>query len=76
LGVPADKELGSDRHLVEQRFGRQLGGQDLNIVPLGELGTGNAHGPDLAMVPGPAQSVLRQLMNQPLWTKVHSMIRV
>ena len=42
---------------------RQLGGEDLDLLPLGELVPGHAHGADPAVVAHLGESMLRQVLD-------------
>jgi hypothetical protein len=63
LGAGADHEFRSHRGVVQLGDLPQLGGDQLDVVPLREIGGGHAHGGD-GTVPAVGQSGGRQLLDE------------
>ena len=61
--IGADDHLGADRVFVQQRHLVQLGGQELDLFPLGQLVARHAHGADPAMVTDLGQPVFGQVLD-------------
>ena len=52
LRIRPDHHAGLHLVIVQQGRAGQLGGQDLDIIPIGQFGARHAHGVDLAVMAG------------------------
>ena len=65
LGVGADHQLRADLDVVEQRLGGELGGQDLDVVPVRKRRARYTHRHHVTVVTRVFQPMLGQVVNPP-----------